>query len=327
MASLRLSLAISDYDHTRDLTTGRIRAEGIELTCLSFPVEEIFYRFLKHREWDVSELSFAKYLALASQPDCDIVAIPVFPSRMFRQSSIYVRSESTLERPEDLRGKRVGLPEWAQTAAVYTRGWLANDVGVALREVEWVQAGVNQPGRREKVSLRMPDGVRLTPRPDESLDRLLQRGELDAVFSAHPPAGFGSGVLRTLLRDPRPVEEAYYRRSGVFPIMHVVAIRRVVLEGAPWVARNLLDAFGRALATSLERAGEITASRFPMPWGPSYLRQMQQFFGGEPFRYGVEENLPTLDAFTRYAHQQGLTAGQVDVDSLFAPGTGGSYRI
>ncbi len=327
MTSLRLSLAISDYDHTRDLTTGRIRAEGIELTCLSFPVEEIFYRFLQHREWDVSEMSFAKYLVLASQPDCDIAAIPVFPSRMFRQSSIYVRAGSALERPEDLRGKRVGLPEWAQTAAVYTRGWLMNDIGLALRDIEWVQAGVNQPGRREKVRLQLPEGVRLTPLPERSLDDLLQRGEVDAVFSAHPPAGFDSGALRTLLRDPQPVEAAYFRRSGVFPIMHVIAIRREVLARAPWVARNLLDAFERALAASLQRAGEITASRFPIPWGPGYLKQMQELFGGQPFRYGVESNRATLEAFTRYAQEQGLTADRIAVESLFAPGTAGGYRI
>ena len=186
----KLTLATSHYDHIADLTSGLISVQGIELTCLSMPVEEIFHRFTRYREWDISEMSMAKYTALAAQDYCDVTAIPVFPSRAFRQSSIFVPSHSPLREAEDLAGKKVGIPEWAQTAAVYTRGWLMHELGIDLTEIQWYQAGVNEPGRREKVALALPKGVSCTVAEDRSLTEMLLEGEIDAVFSAHPPRPF-----------------------------------------------------------------------------------------------------------------------------------------
>lgn len=237
-ARLVLSCAISDYDHVRDLTEGRVRAEGIALLPMRFAVEEIFFRFVKFREWEVSELSFAKYVSLRSQGDESIVGIPVFPSRVFRHSSIYVRADGPLRRPEDLAGRRVGVPEWAQTAAVYSRGALARQFGVDLRSVQWVQAGVNQPGRAEKVALALPEGLRLERRPDSSLDAMLLHGELDAVLSAHPPRSFLAGDPRMvrLFPEPQAVERDFYGQTGVFPIMHLIGIRAEVVRSSPGCA-------------------------------------------------------------------------------------------
>src|SRR5271163_139329 len=224
---LLLTIAISDYDHVRDFASGAVRAEGIETTFLTLTIEEIFFRFTKFREWDVSEMSMGKYVALLSQGDRSVAAIPVFPSRVFRHSSIYVRRDGGVRAPADLRGKRVGLPEWAQTAAVYSRGMLVHEYGIGLDEIEWIQAGVDEPGRQEKVELKLPRGVRLTPRPDSSLDRMLVAGEIDAVMSAHALRSFEAGnpdIVR-LFPDYRPVEEAYFRKTGIYPIMHVIALR------------------------------------------------------------------------------------------------------
>ena len=190
MRRVHLTLAISDYDQVRELTSGAIEPEGIELTCLNLSVEEIFYRFVSFREWDVSELSMAKYVALTSQGDASLAAIPVFPSRIFRHSSFYVRRDGAVREPADLAGRRVGVPEWAQTAGIYARGVLMHQYGVRLEDIDWYQAGVNQPGREEKVDLRLPPGVRLTPAPDRTLDQMLLAGDLAAIITAHPPTSF-----------------------------------------------------------------------------------------------------------------------------------------
>jgi len=326
--ALELTMAMSGYDHVRDVSSGAIRAEGIDITTLTLPVEEIFYRFLRHREWHVSELSLAKYVSLRAAGDESICAIPVFPSRVCRHSSIFVRPDGPRD-PRQLSGARIGLPEWAQTAAVYTRSLLVHEWGIPLRDVQWVQAGVNQPGRQEKVELNLPDGVVLSREPDRSLDEMLRAGDLDAVFSAHPPASFerGDSQIVRLFPDFEPVEREYVARTGIFPIMHVVVIRADVLESAPWVARNLFTAFTRAKQASLDRLSEMTASRVPLPWAPVRLEEARQLIGPDPFPYGVDGNRVTLEAFTRYAHEQGVAARRLEPEELFAPQVLGQYRV
>ncbi|MGH9055635.1 MAG: 4,5-dihydroxyphthalate decarboxylase [Acidimicrobiales bacterium] len=326
--TVTLTMAMSEYDHVRDLASGRVRAEGVELTVLRLPVEEIFYRFLRHREWHVSELSLAKYVALRAGGDDSLSAIPVFPSRVCRHSSIFVRPDGP-SHPKELSGARVGVPEWAQTASVYTRSLLVHEWGIPLSDVQWFQAGVNQAGRREKVDVHLPDGVSLTTVQDRTLDSMLRDGQLDAVFSAHPPASFergDPGIVR-LFEDYEPVEREYVARTGIFPIMHVVAIRADVLAGAPWVAQNLLDAFEAAKQRSLERMSEMTASRVPLPWGPSRLAEACRLLGPDPWPYGVAANRITLEAFTRFAHEQGVAARRLDPEELFAPQVLGDYRV
>jgi len=329
MNRLSLTMAISEYDHVRDLTSGRVVPEGIDLICLNLPLEEIFYRFIINREWDVSEMSMAKYVSLISQGDTSLSAIPVFPSRVFRHSSLYVRRDGPVKSPGDLAGRRVGIPEWAQTAAVYSRGFLKHQFGVDLASVEWVQAGVNQPGRAEKVGLQLPKGVRLTPAPDASLSDMLRDGRLDAVLSARPPQCFlnGDPNVRRFFDDFMEVEEAYYEETKIFPIMHVVAIRRDLLDRHPWAAMNLHKAFEEAKNRSLERALDATASRFPIPWSHVHAHRAQLRFGKDYWPYGIEPNRPTLDAFLQYAHEQGVCHRRVSVEELFPKQIQSSVRV
>jgi len=193
MAPLPLTIAINDYDHVRDLLTGRVEAEGISLTALNFEVEEIFFRFVRFREWDISEMSMGKYVSLRAGGDDTLTAIPVFPSRLFRHSGIYVRSDGPVRAPGDLKGKRIGVPEWSKTAVVYMVGLLRREYGVALEDVDWVQAGVNERGRPEKAALKLPESVRLIRVTDKTLTGMLRAGELDAVMSAHPPEAYEKG--------------------------------------------------------------------------------------------------------------------------------------
>lgn len=323
-----LTVALSGYDHTRDLVTGEVVVEGVELNALTLPVEEIFYRFLHHREWEVSELSLAKYVSLRAAGDTSITAIPVFPSRMCRHSSIFVRPDGPT-RPEDLPGARIGIPEWAQTAAVYTRSLLTHEWGVPLHEVRWFQAGVNQPGRKEKVTIQPPDGVSLVPVPERSLDEMLHSGDLDAIFSAHPPQSFqrgDPGIVR-LFPDYEPVEREYVRRTGIFPIMHVVVLRSDVLERMPWIAANLLSAFSRAKDRSVSRLSEMTASRAPIPWLATRLADARDVLGSDPWPYGVDANRTTLEAFTAFAAEQGVAERRLSAEELFAPQVLAQYRI
>jgi len=327
MTRLRLTLAIGDYDHTRDVAQGVVRPEGIDIVHLALPVEEIFFRFTKFREWDASEMSFGKVVALASQDDRSLVALPVFPSRVFRLSSIYVRPGGPVRTPGDLAGKRIGVPEWAQTAAIYTRGYLAHELGLDLAGIEWVQAGVNEPGRVEKVALKLPPGLRLRPMPEATLSGMLARGELDAVLSARPPRGFAEGRIARLYPEYREPEEAYFRATGIFPIMHVVVLRRDVFERDAWVAMNLLKAFEEAKRRSLARLADVTASHAPLPWLGDYVERTRRLFGDDPWPYGVAPNRRTLEAFLQFAFEQGVCHRRVTVEELFPEQLAASYKV
>ena len=329
MANLELSIALADYDHVRDLVDGRVRAEGIDLVPLRLPVEEIFYRFTRYREWDVSEMSFAKYVALASQPDCDIVAIPVFPSRAFRHSSIYVRVDGPVSKPADLRGARVGVPEWAQTASIYTRGLIADDWGIDLASIHWTQAGVNEAGRAEKVALRLPEGIRLQARPESTLSDLLLAGELDAVLSARPPGPFtrGDPRVRRLIEDTREAERAFYAAKRIFPIMHVVALRRALVDRHPWIAGNLVRAFTEAQDRSVARLADITQSSVPLPWIAQEVSAAKEMLGKDHWPYGIESNRPTLEAFLKYAAVQGVAHRHMQPDEIFPATVRSTVRV
>jgi 4,5-dihydroxyphthalate decarboxylase len=325
--ALPLTMAIGDYDHVRDLALGAVRPEGIDLNVLNLPVEEIFFRFTKHREWDVSEMSFAKVVSLLSQDDRSIVPLPVFVSRVFRLSSIYVRPDGPVKAPADLRGKRIGVPEWAQTAAIYSRGYLVHELGIPLAAIEWVQAGVNESGRVEKVALNLPPDVRLQRAPDKTLNGMLLAGELDAVLSARPPQAFAAGQVMRLYPSYRDAEEAWFRKTGIFPIMHVVALRRDVFDRDPWVAMNLAKAFEEAKRRSLARLGDITASHAPLAWLGDYVARLRELFGDDPFPYGVEPNRRTLDAFLRYAFEQGVCHRLLEAEHLFPEQVRTQFRI
>jgi 4,5-dihydroxyphthalate decarboxylase len=285
-------------------------------------LHEIFARFTFNREWDVSELSFAKFSTQVTRKDPDILALPIVCSRHFRFSAFYVNKNSKIQGPRDLKGKRVGSPEWAHTAAVYMRGWLGDEHGVKLTDVHWYQAGTNEPGRTEKVELSLPKGMQLTRVEDKSLSDMLAAGEIDCALVARPPTSFVKGHpdVTRLFPDFRDMEEEYYKRTKVWPIMHVIAVKKALLERYPWVAGSLYNAFLASKNRSLERFFEQSVSRYPIPWNTAYARRMRDMFDGDPFPFGIEQNRPTLEQFLRYVHEQGIAHRHARVEEIFPHG-------
>ena len=318
-ASVHLTLAVCDYEHVREIAQGIVRADGITLTPLIFPsIEEITFRFTRSPEWDVSELSFGKYISLTSQGTAPMVAIPVFPSRVHRHSAIYVRSDRGIRTAKDLEGRTVGIPEWAQTAGIYVRGMLAEEERIDLAKIDWLQAGVDEPGRAEKVELKLPAGIRYRARPDTSLSAMLTSGEVDAIISARAPAAFVSGgpVVR-LYPNYRADEERFFKTTGIFPIMHLMTIRRAAFEQHPWIAMNLYKMFDEAKRRCLNRLRDFTCARVPLPWAAAIADQIATDFGPDPYPYGIAESRRTIDAFCRYAHDQGVTHRRMTAEELF----------
>lgn len=322
MNRLKLSIATTDYDHFRDFRLGTVAAEGIEHTWSMLSHHEIFARFTFNREWDVAELSFAKFMAQVSRPDSDIVGLPVICSRLFRFSSFYVNKAAGIKTVADLKGKRIGVPEWAHSAAVYMRGWMHNEAGVPLQDVQWVQAGANAPGRIEKVDLTLPAGVTIERIADRSLSEMLASGEIDCAIIARPPTCFIEEDPRVerLIPDFQEREEDYYRTTGVWPVMHIIAMKKRIVEENPWVARNLYNAFEESKRRSLERLFDPAVSRYPLAWLPTYARKMRDLFGADPFPFGIDRNRPTFEQMLLYTHQQGIAARHMTPEEIFTPG-------
>ncbi len=326
MKKIALTMAVSDADHTRDVISGKVPVEGVELTALELTPEEIFYRFTVYREWDVSEMSMGKIVSMHSQNDTSITAIPVFVSRVFRHSMIYVRDDGKINKASQLKGKRIGVPEWAQTAGIYGRGLLTHAAGVPLNSVEWVQGGVNEPGRVEKVKLKLPKGMKYRIDQEHTLSELLLNGKIDAIFSARQPNSYGKGVVR-LFPDYQKAEEDYYRQTGIYPIMHVISFKTEVLKRHPWLAMNFYSAFEAAKRRSYERMGEIGVSRVPLPWLTHYGDRMRAIFGEDYLPYGIEPNRTTLQAFVDYAYEQGVCHRRVKIEELFAESTLTTHKV
>jgi 4,5-dihydroxyphthalate decarboxylase len=322
MSLIPLTIATTDYDHFRDIRFGLVRPEGIDLAWLTLGHHECFARFTANREFDLSELSFAKFCTQASRPDSDIIGLPVICSRLFRFSSFYVNTKSGIRSEKDLAGKRVGSPEWAHSAAVYMRGWLQNDRGIPLADIRWFQAGASAPGREEKVELNLPRGVSITRVMDRSLSDMLAAGDIDCAIIARPPTCFLKGhpdVVR-LFPDYVAMEEEYYARTKVWPIMHIVAMKKSIVDEHPWVPRNLYNAFLESKRRSIERVLDPAVSRYPVPWLATYARKMRDRMGGDLFPYGVEENRPTWELMARYTFQQGIAHREMKPEEMFPAG-------
>lgn len=319
MSKLALSIATTDYDHFRDFRLGEVTAEGIDHNWLNLGHHECFARFTANREFDLAELSFAKFTTQVTREDSDVIGLPVVCSRLFRFSSFYVNRNSGIKTVDDLKGKKVGSPEWAHSAAVYMRGWMHNEMGVKLTDIHWVQAGANAPGREEKVELNLPDGVELTRIREKSLSELLAAGDIDCAIIARPPTCFLEGhpdVIR-LFPDYLEMEEDYYSRTGVWPIMHIIAMQKRILDDHPWAARNLYNAFQESKRRSLERLFDPAVSRYPLAWLPTYARRMRDIFGEDPFPYGIEENRATWEQMALYTFQQGIAHRQFKPEEIF----------
>jgi 4,5-dihydroxyphthalate decarboxylase len=316
-----LTLAISEYAHVRDILLGRIVPDGIDLMPSHPPLAEMFRRFSAEEAWDVSEMSMGMYAALRANGDDRFTAIPVFPSRMFRQSSIYVVRGGTIRTPQGLAGKRIGIPSWFQTAIIYVRGWLVDDVGLDLRDIRWVQAGVDEPTKKPPATVALPDGLELEQVAERSLAEMLSAGDIDALIATHAPAapqGDEAGFAK-LIEENQPVEEAYFRASGVFPIMHLIALRRTVVEDHPWVPESLYAAFEASKRSCLARLVDVNQSLLPVPWLPEYVARQQEllFDGNDYWPYGVDPNLATLEVFLRYCFEQGVCRRPLRPADLF----------
>jgi 4,5-dihydroxyphthalate decarboxylase len=328
MSKLPLSIAMSNYEHVSDVMNGRIHPEGIDLRAMELPVEEIFFRMLNFLEWDVSEFSMAKYVSLTASNKAPFWAIPVFPSRVFRQSAFYIATKSGIKEPADLAGRRIGIPEWAQTAGVYARSYLQHQCGMQLKDIHWVQAGVNDAGRTEKVTLSLPSGVSIETVSDRSLNDLLLAGEIDGMISAREPASMikRDPRIARLWPDYRTIEESYYKDTGIFPIMHAVVIKKDTLEQHPWIAMNLFKAFEEAKNRSLQRLSSLVNSRVAIPWSHIALERTRTLFGEDVWPYGIEANRRTLEAFTQFCFEQGVTDRQVPLSDLFPPQLTKTYK-
>ena len=316
------TMACQAYDRMQPLRDGSVRIGGGTLNFLDLPVEETFFRMLKFGEFDIAELSLSSYVLTLDQ-GAPFVAVPVFPSRAFRHSAVYVRSDSPLTDPAELAGKTVGVPEYQITAAVWIRGILAEHHGLAVPSVRYRTGGLDEPGRTEKVQLDLPGDIDVVPiGPVDTLSQLLLDGELDAVYSARNPGPFNlpdGGGLRRLFTDPATVEREYNARTGIFPIMHTLVIRRDVYEQHRWLARELVKACNTAKAVGLAGIGETAALPYALPWLWSEVERTRAALGDDWWPYGLEANRTTLETFLRYSHEQGLAARRYEPEELFAP--------
>ena len=331
MSKLRLSLACWNYDRVRALQDGRVQADGIDLNFLDMPVEETFFRMLRHREFDVAELSLSSYTVSLFKEQKHFIAIPVFPSRFFRHSCIYVNSDSGIREPKDLVGKRIGNPEYQMTAPVWIRGILQDEYGVPVDSQTYYQGGEESPNRPEKLKLDLPPNIKVAQIGErDTLASMLREGSIDALYTARMPSSYQVGRLepvRRLFEDYMEVEQAYFRKTRIFPIMHTVAIRRSLYEQHPWVAMSLYKAFARAQRESYEDLYVTAALKTMLPWLTKHVEDARALMGDDFWPYGFKPNRAALDTFLRYHHEQGLSKKKLAPEDLFAPETLESFVI
>lgn len=329
MSKLQLSIAMGDYDRTRPLLDGTVQIDGVDPVYMTLSPEEMFFRAFRNQEFDVAELSFSSYTVKAAQGQSGYTAIPVFLSRTFRHTSLYVRRDR-IGRPEDLKGKRIGLPEYQLTANVWARALLHDDHGVAPEDVTWVRGGIDEPGRPEKISLDLPAGIRLENAPEgRTISDMLDAGELDGFMAPRPPGGAArhNPDIGWLFPDPTAAAKDYYQRTGIFPIMHLVGIRTSLLEKHPWLANAVYKAFEQSKAHALDRLSDTSATKVTLPFVEEQLKAARALMGDDYWAYGIKPNLPTLETFLRHHHSQGLSKRAMTVEEIFHPATFETAKI
>lgn len=330
MSRLPLTVCTGDYDRVRALADGRIGIEGCEVNYLTMNPEQAFYRAWNNLEFDVTELSGSSYILARSTGWDNYIAVPVFPSRIFRHSGIYVRKDAGISTPEDLKGREVGIPVYAMTAALWIRGFLQDDYGVAPAEIRWRTGGLEEGGRRPKFPPNLPPEIDVAPiGDDQTLSAMLDNGELTALVSAREPSCFGPhnpDIIR-LFPDFRSAEKDWYARTGLYPIMHVLAIRRTLAEREPWLATSVLKAFTQAKDQCLAEMSDVTALAVSMPWIAAELAETRALMGDDIWPYGFTENLKELETMCRWSFAQGIAAREMDPADLFHPATLDRARI
>ena len=322
MSKLKLTFGCWDYDRTRALMDGSVQPGGIDLNYLNMPVEETFFRMLRHQEFDVAEMSLSSYSVSMFKEPRPFVAIPVFPSRFFRHSCIYVNANSGIREAKDLIGKRVGNPEYQMTAPVWIRGILQDHYGVPVDSVTYFTGGEESPGRSEKIKLDLPANIKVhSIGPKQTLSQMLLDGEIDALYTARMPSSFlnGGGKVKRLFDDYEQVERRYFKETKMFPIMHTVAIRRDVYEANRWVARSLMKALEESQRRAYDDLYETAALKTMLPWLTSHVEQVKAEMGHDFWPYGFDKNQTTLATFLRYHYEQGLSQRLLSPEELFAP--------
>ncbi|MDO8768724.1 MAG: ABC transporter substrate-binding protein [Burkholderiaceae bacterium] len=322
MKKLTLSVAMGDYDRTRALQDQTVQIDGVEPIYMTLSPEEIFFRAFRGVEFDISELSLSSYLVKLSQGNCPYVGVPVFLSRAFRHTAIYVRSDR-IRRAEDFKGCRIGVPEYQLSANVWARGLLKDEHNIHPSDVTWVRGGIETPGRPEKIKLQLPPSVRIEDAPaGQTISAMLDRGDIDAFIGPRAPSCFGSNpAVGWFYADPTAAASSYFQRTGVFPIMHLVGIRRELVTQHPWLPVAVFKAFEQAKYIALDRLADPSAPKASLPFLEEQIEATRRLMGNDYWPYGVVHNRKTLAAFLHHHHDQGLSARLVGVDELFAPTT------
>ncbi|MBX9590828.1 MAG: ABC transporter substrate-binding protein [Hyphomonadaceae bacterium] len=330
MSKLELSIAVGDYDRLRPLIDGTVAIDGVTPVFMTLDPEEIFFRAFQHAEFDIAELSLSSFIVRAARGDNPYVGIPVFPSRAFRHSGIYIRTDRSIRAPGDLKGRKVGLAEYQLTANVWIRAFLQDDFGVDPVSIRWVRGGVEEPGRIEKLPITLPPGVSLTEAPPgRSLSELLLAGEIDALIGPRTPSVMiaANPHIGWLFPDPRSAAIDNYRRTGNFPIMHLIGVRKTLAEQHAWLPAAVLKAFDKAKAVAVTKLTDTSASKVMLPFVDQQLQEARNLLGRDFWPYGLSPNRSCLDYFLQQHHKQGLSHRLVAAAELFHPATLDVARI
>ena len=322
MKQLELSLGCCNYDRTRAIFDGRVSIEGCTVVPLALEPEETFHRVFQGQEFDICEMSLSSHTLNIARGTEKYIAVPAFLSRAFRHSGIYIRTDRNIHVPADLKGKKVGIPEYQITANVWIRGMLQDEYGIYPHEILWRRGGLEQPGRRERSPISLPADIEVHQIPDDaSLSQLLETGELDAVFSAKAPSCFSKGVANVarLFPDYRRAEQDYFVSTRLFPPMHVVGIRKSLVERHPWLPVSVYKAFIEAKELAIEELQQIGHFAMTLPWGVAELEATRKLMGVDYWSYGLATNMHALETFVRYHHEQGISPRLVKPEELFAP--------
>ena len=327
---LNLSVAIGNYDRMRPLVDGEVQIEGVNPVFMLLEPEEMFWRSFRHGDFDISELSMSSYVVKTANKECPYIAVPVFPSRAFRHTSIYIRKDRGIDSPADLKGKRIGVPEFQLTANVWARLILDEDYNVKPKDITWVRGGYDEPGRIEKINLNLSEGVKVVDIPEhETLNHMLAEGEIDGLIGPRAPSCFTDGHpdVGYLFENPQQEAQRWYERTGMFPIMHLIGIRKTLADEHPWLPFSVYKAFEESKQLALTRLTDTSATKVTLPFVEDLLRSARQLMGHDFWSYGFEDNRHTLECFLKQHYAEGLSSRLVTPEELFHPGSLDKFKL
>lgn len=330
MSDLKLSIAMGDYDRTRPIVDGRVKIDGVDPICMLLSPEEMFFRAFRNHEFDVSELSISSYCVGVAKGDAHYIAIPVFLSRAFRHTSIYIRTDRGIEKPQDLKGKRIGVAEYQLSANVWVRGILEDSYGIKPADIIWVRGGMDTPGRPEKIQLDLPADIRIEQAgPNNTLNQMLADGDIDGFIGPRWPRCFDEGHphVGRLFSDSISTAENHFQETGIFPIMHVLGVRRTLAADHPWLPGALFKGFSAAKAIAQAALNDTSATKVTMPFVEDNLDRAKRLIGPDYWSYGIPDNVKVLEAFLDMHFRQGLSPRRVTIEEAFHPTTFEAYSL